>query len=271
MSDLYERRNGPADRIDRFSAGPATRGDQWRTLVELAEAWSNGSGNRTEFEAALIDITATEEFHAFPRPQLMTPLGDHAGSNDAHVSATLARRITRALLTRSFRQHASDWDAHENGEGATSEMLPPTLAAAMGIDLISRSSSSLVRPPSAGPRSSQNSAACAGRWTRSCMNRSSSAVSRMRSAHPYSTRTLQLSSSTKGSRSTHVMRRRSWGRLSKLRKSARAREHWPCTWRGHSTECGRSLISTCFPTARSKSWGVVPMQRLCAACCISRS
>jgi len=46
--------------IDRFFAGPGARGDQWRDLVELAEAWSYGLGSRNKVEAALDETTATE-------------------------------------------------------------------------------------------------------------------------------------------------------------------------------------------------------------------
>ena len=117
-------------RIDQFFAGPGARGDQWRNLVELAEAWSSGSGSRAEFEAALADIRATEEFHAYPGVQLLTALGDHAAENDARATSSLARRITRTVLTRSFRQNSSDWETHEDGEGATADVLPPTLGRA---------------------------------------------------------------------------------------------------------------------------------------------
>jgi arginine decarboxylase len=51
----------------------------------LAEAWSSGSGSRAEFEAALADIRATEEFHAYPGVQLLTALGDHA-ADFGHVA-----------------------------------------------------------------------------------------------------------------------------------------------------------------------------------------
>ena len=114
-------------RIDRFFAGPGARGDQWRNLVELAEAWSGGSVKRAKFEAALAEMTATEEFHAYPGLQLMTALRDHAAENDAQATASLARRITRAMLTRSFRQNAGDWEAHEDGEGMAADVLPPAL------------------------------------------------------------------------------------------------------------------------------------------------
>src|SRR4051812_11359949 len=116
---------GRPSRIDQFFAGPGVRGDQWRNLVQLAEAWSNGSGSRAEFEAALAEMTATEEFHAYPGHQLMTALRDHAAEGEARATASLARRITRAILTRSFRQNAGDWEANEEVDGATADVLPP--------------------------------------------------------------------------------------------------------------------------------------------------
>ena len=116
-----------AVQIDRFFAGPGARGDRWRTLVELAEAWSDGSGSRTKFEAAFAEVAVTEGFHAYPGPQLIAALRDQVEANDARATAALARRITRALLTRSFRQNAEDWDAHEDAEEVTADLLPPTL------------------------------------------------------------------------------------------------------------------------------------------------
>ena len=94
--------------IDQFFAGPGARGDQWRDLVELAEAWSKGSGDRTKVEAALPEMTATEEFHAYPGLLLINALRDHVAQSDAHATASLARRITRAPLigrhTRATRR-----------------------------------------------------------------------------------------------------------------------------------------------------------------------
>src|SRR5262245_27618091 len=115
-------------RIDRFFASPGARADHWSHLVELAEGWSNGSNTRSNFETGLAGMTATEEFHAYPGQVLMTALREHVAADDAHATAVLARRITRALLTRSFRQNAGDWDTHEDGDGATPEALHPALA-----------------------------------------------------------------------------------------------------------------------------------------------
>jgi arginine decarboxylase len=124
---MSQRGDRAAVRIDQFFAGLGARGDQWRNLVELAEAWCEGSGSRATFEAALAEVTPTEEFHAYPGLQLLTAVRDQAAANDARATATLVRRITRALLTRSFRQHATDWDAHEDGEATTADVLPPSL------------------------------------------------------------------------------------------------------------------------------------------------
>jgi arginine decarboxylase len=124
---MPEAASGHPSRIDQFFAGPGARGDEWRNLVELAEAWSSGSGNRAEFEAALAKMTATEEFHAYPGLQLITALRDHAAENDARATSSLARRITRSILNRSFRQNPGDWEAHEESEGVTADMLPPAL------------------------------------------------------------------------------------------------------------------------------------------------
>src|SRR5262245_171615 len=116
--------------IDQFFLGPGARGDHWRNLAALADTWSGGSGSRAQFEAALAGMQATEEFHAYPGLQLIASLRDHVAANDARACAALARRITRALLTRSFRQNPGDWEAEEDAEGVTADVLPPALGRA---------------------------------------------------------------------------------------------------------------------------------------------
>jgi arginine/lysine/ornithine decarboxylase len=116
---------GHPSRIDQFFAGPGARGDEWRNLVELAEVWSSGSGSRAKFEAALAEMRATEEFHAFPGLQLLTALYDHTTENNAGATASLARRITRSILTRSFRQNLGDWESLEEADSVTADVLPP--------------------------------------------------------------------------------------------------------------------------------------------------
>jgi arginine/lysine/ornithine decarboxylase len=116
--------------IDRFFAGAGSRGDQWRNLAELAEAWSGGNGSRTLFEAAFGDAVTTEAFHAYPGHSMITALRDHASANDAAATAALSRQITRALLTRSYRRNPGDWDLEEDEQAVNTDLLPPTLSRA---------------------------------------------------------------------------------------------------------------------------------------------
>ena len=110
-------------RIDQFFSGPGARADEWRGLVEAAKAWSSGSGDRAGFEEKLSQLAITEEYHAYPGLGLMAALTERAAAGDAAGTLALAMRITQALQTRSFRQHADDWDADAQAE--MPDLLPP--------------------------------------------------------------------------------------------------------------------------------------------------
>src|SRR5262249_3765445 len=116
-----------AQRIDAFFSTPSAREDRWRDLVDAAKAWAGGSGDRAWFDAALNETASIEEFHGYPGLQLMAALRHRAESGDATGTATLVWRISSALLTRSFRQHAADWDPHDAISAAVPDVLPPTL------------------------------------------------------------------------------------------------------------------------------------------------
>src|SRR5271154_6412488 len=103
-------------RIDQFFSGPGARADRWRGLVEAAKAWSSGSGDRARFEEELSQLSVTEEYHAYPGPRLMAALKERAAAGDAAGTLSLAMRLTQALQTRSFRQHAGDWDVHGDND-----------------------------------------------------------------------------------------------------------------------------------------------------------
>jgi len=112
-------------RIDQFFSGPGARADDWRALVEAAKAWSAGSGDRAKFDRLLSQIAIMEEFHAYPGARLMAALKERTAAGDAPGVLALAMRITQALQTRSFRQHAGDWDVQEDADSGMPEMLPP--------------------------------------------------------------------------------------------------------------------------------------------------
>jgi len=117
--------DGQAIQIDRFFAGPGSRGDQWRSLVEIAEA-----GDRAKFDAALAPLAVTEAFHAYPGPQLLAALRDN--KSDTRAIAALARRILRTLLTGAYRQNAGEWTEQEDESAVTADVLPPTLGRTEG-------------------------------------------------------------------------------------------------------------------------------------------
>jgi arginine decarboxylase len=117
-----------AHRIDKFMNGPGGRADDWRDLVEAAKAWAGGRGDRAKYEGLLNDLAVTEEYHGYPGLKLMAALKEASG--DAAASLALATRITHALMTRSFRQHAGEASAGENGEDNLAELVPSTLGRA---------------------------------------------------------------------------------------------------------------------------------------------
>ena len=111
-------------RIDQFFSGPGARADHWRDLVDAAKAWSSGSGERSKFGALRSELAVTEEYHGYPGAHLMAALRERAVEGDARATLALAERITRALMTRSFRQHAGDWDANQDGDEAVPDLVP---------------------------------------------------------------------------------------------------------------------------------------------------
>ena len=62
-------------RIDQFFSGPGGRADNWRDLVDAAKAWAQG-GDRAKYDAALADLSVTEEFHGYPGLHLIATLKD---------------------------------------------------------------------------------------------------------------------------------------------------------------------------------------------------
>ena len=124
---MAKEKQSQDQRIDQFFSGPGARADHWRFLVDAAKAWSDGSGNRNKFDDLFAQLEVTEEFHGYPGLRLMAALKEAAASGAASATAALATRILQSLMTKSFRQHASDWDIHDDGEHAATDLLPPSL------------------------------------------------------------------------------------------------------------------------------------------------
>jgi len=149
-------------RVDHFFSMPAARADRWRDLTAVANDWAAGSSNQAAVASSLDALGAIEEFHAFPGRRLMAKLRERLEAGSAESFAELARRISRSIITRRYKQDAADWQGEEPpGEGSSSfvdifedgdrrrpyfEMLMVTPAAAMRSDRLVGEMRRLRRP-----------------------------------------------------------------------------------------------------------------------------
>lgn len=114
--------------IDQFLLLHSARADKWREIVTQARDWATGKGSRAEVDALVTAIAPLEEFHAYPGPSLLAGLTERISSNDASGTAALARRISNALMTRSYRDRPGEWDLHlDDSTIDLAGLMPPTL------------------------------------------------------------------------------------------------------------------------------------------------
>jgi len=131
MSNSNDLNHQPT-RIDQFFPGLGARADRWRDLVQLAETWASDprEGAEVKVKSALTEMIPTEEFHAYPGSQLLSALWEHAENNEAREIANICRRVTRALLTRSYRQNDRNEDEADPSDEIAAEVMPPGLGSA---------------------------------------------------------------------------------------------------------------------------------------------
>src|SRR5215210_3831421 len=119
---------GQPGRIDQFLLLHSARLDNWREITARAEAWQAGGIERAELDTAITAMEAVEGYYAYPGPTLFAALRERIAANDAASAARLARRVSNALLTRSYRAHPSEWDLHsERAADEVADVLPPGL------------------------------------------------------------------------------------------------------------------------------------------------
>jgi arginine decarboxylase len=120
-------------RIDQFFLMHSTRADRWRDITHLAAGCAAGHGDRLGLEAAVKAMEPVEEYHAYPGTALFGALKEHIAQDDAAGAAKLARHISNALLTKSYREWPGDWDVRdEMAASEVADVLPPTLTAPSG-------------------------------------------------------------------------------------------------------------------------------------------
>jgi arginine decarboxylase len=113
-------------RIDQFFLMHSARADHWRAAMTSAEGWVRGDNDRSAVEAALQNLSVLEEFHAYPGSRLMRPLNDRIAADDAEGTARLVRKISDAILTRSYTHEAEAASEDEDAD-ALPDILPSVL------------------------------------------------------------------------------------------------------------------------------------------------
>lgn len=114
----------PVDSIFRLTLA---RFDRWRDLVSAANAWVASRDDGAELKAAegqLAGLRAAESFFGYPGPRLLAILDDRLVSRDAMGFARLVRRISGALMRRSYHHEPSDWDVQAEAPSGAIELMP---------------------------------------------------------------------------------------------------------------------------------------------------
>ncbi|MGH6887510.1 MAG: decarboxylase, partial [Geminicoccales bacterium] len=126
--------NGKSDQIqiDHFFSAAEARFDRWRELSVAAQGWAAKANSpdarslKDEVARRLGDLRPLEAFQAYPGARLLGALDDRLSADDAIGVARLVRRISGALLARSYRYEAGEWEVAEETADVP-DRLPPSL------------------------------------------------------------------------------------------------------------------------------------------------
>ncbi len=113
--------------VDAMFSAVLARFDRWRELVSAAQRWAasrSDGAERNEAATLLAQSLPFEAFYAYPGPRLLAILRDRLDTNDAVGFARLARRISSALMSRSYHHEATDWDVQAESPTAAPDLIP---------------------------------------------------------------------------------------------------------------------------------------------------
>jgi len=121
----------PSRRVDQFFTGTEARYDRWRGLLKQTREWEAAAQQPNEVDAArslvsesLQELEQWEDFYAYPGRQLLDALNQRVASGDAGGSVRLARTISTAIVTHSYRANVGEWEQEDDGVGNLSDRLP---------------------------------------------------------------------------------------------------------------------------------------------------
>lgn len=101
-------------RIDHFFAMPGARADRWRALHSATQDWARGRTERGTASDALAALGAYEAFFAYPGRPLLSTLRQRIEGGQPAAAASLARRISEGILTRSYKELQGEDAASEH-------------------------------------------------------------------------------------------------------------------------------------------------------------
>ena len=189
VSSSKEHSNGqdlnPAPRLDHFFSAVAARLDLWRDLSRAAQAWAANPASRGDAglqaacNEALTALLPMEAFQAYPGGRILNAIKERVAGGDAMGAARLVQRVSSALMSRSYRSDAGEFEAEDDApaHGARD-------AGRQGRDARPAVLRSAVRDADAarraGPPMPSRSGSCGVPRTSSSTSRCSSARSRTR-------------------------------------------------------------------------------------------
>ena len=119
-----------APRIDHFFSAVGARLDLWRDLNRAAQAWAASPASRgdarlqTASSDAFAALQPIEDFQAYPGARALNAIKERLSSGDAIGASRLVQRISSALMTRSYRADAGEWESED--DAASTDRVMPT-------------------------------------------------------------------------------------------------------------------------------------------------
>ena len=112
-----------APRLDHFFSAVAARLDLWRDLSRAAQAWAANPASRGDAglqaacNEALTALLPLEDFQAYPGARVLNAIKERVAAGDALGTARLVQRVSSALMSRSYRSDAGEWEAEDDAAG----------------------------------------------------------------------------------------------------------------------------------------------------------
>jgi arginine decarboxylase len=120
-------------RVDHLFDLTEARFDRWRELLKACQRWvaARATAEAESLKAACAtgfeELLPVEDFHAYPGPRLLATLKERLDGDDAVGFLRLSQRISSAMVSRSYRRDAAEWELDEDPTGhSVAAPLPTT-------------------------------------------------------------------------------------------------------------------------------------------------